>query len=210
MKPVTLCAIDLETSSLVKTKCEIREIALVPLDADTFRIRDDVPEYVQIARCEFGQDPGSFDVHKIPAHEGIGQAEMCLDLVCFLASKWGVSISTKPSLMLLGHNLGVFDIPVLSRVMGEHLYDTLFHYRIRDSSILARAWGDAGWFPADLREGKLHAFCKALGMPAGAGEAHRALPDARDEATLYRLMIEQMQAELNQAGHDTWMPNKGR
>ena len=198
MKPVACAAIDIETSSLDKRKCEIREIALVPLDLDTFEERTDVPTFVEEVRCEMPQDPEAFAIHSIPADRGYSWRVVASDMAEFVRENWGVARPghTGGGLVhLVGHNIGVFDAPVLDRCMHEafglDVYGTLFHYRVRDTSIAARLLADAGLLPPIIKNGKLHELCAVLDLPE-LGKAHRALPDARDEARVYREMIYRM------------------
>lgn len=188
VRPVTLACLDVETTDDDAQFCEVREIGLVPMDPDTFEIRDDVPSFVEVVKNSRPQSKYAFEMHKLRDYEG-SSVISAQNAVCDLVREaWHVPVTPKPTLHLVGHNIAVFDAPVLSNFLGGPVYRQLFHYRVRDTSILARGLVDAGLLPAVCKDGKLTDLCDALGL-GPLGRAHRALPDARDEALLYKRMI---------------------
>ena len=89
---------------------------------------------------------------------------------------------------MVGHNIGVFDVPILRRYLGDLRYRRLFHYRIRDTAVFARGLSDAGVLKV-CGKGKLVDICAALGMEPTAGTHHGAVQDATDEAHAYAAMV---------------------
>jgi len=187
---MTICAIDLETTSPDAATCFIREIALVPLDAD---LRPDGADlwFQRVVSVPGQQDEEAFRLHGLAPEVGDPWFKVRDDLIAWARP----FVDADGPIQLLGHNIGAFDYPILVRQLGFDVARGLFSYRLRDTSPLIRAFQDADRLPKNLT--KLGQICEFLGGTDGS--EHRALPDAIAEAKLYaRLLNEIRKKEFHQ------------
>ena len=81
--------------------------------------------------------------------------------------------------ILVGHNIGTYDIPLLRRYIGRETFDKLFHHRVRDTAVVCNWLADCGMIP----QGGLDAHIDTFGVCNP--RPHHALFDALAEARLY-------------------------
>lgn len=187
---VWLGFMDIETTGPDPATCEIRQIGLTPFDLKTFDFTGgEFGEFQITVANKRPQDEAAFNIHGIPDGEGVPLYEALAEMEYFLRTHWKVPFDARRDQLvrLGGHNIAVFDQPVLRAAMGGERYSKWFHYRVRDSAIFARGLIDVGILPSHLENAKLAELCAHFGLEGGG--AHKALTDARDEGYLYRDLV---------------------
>ena len=180
-----VAAIDLETTGLDAIRCEIIDMAVVPLNAD-FTVSAEIPEFTSRIKAEHPEtaETDALRVNGMNPHDGVPLETVRKDFVAWMRDN-GIG-----KIVPLGHNLG-FDMKFLLKTFPEA--SRVFCHRGRDSMRLALAVNDV--YQRERREQKfpsasLAAVKDALGI---MGEVnHSAFEDAKDAALVYRRLINLM------------------
>ena len=175
-------AIDLDTSGLDVNKCEILDIAIVPLNAD-FTISTAVPEFTARVKAEHPEtaEAQALQVNRLDPNEGESRGKVADDLQRWLSDN-GIE-----SIIPVGQNLE-FDLQFIAKVFPD--FSRRIQHHKRDSMYLALAINDIA-----LRETgeprfpkvSLSALKDAFGIAGGV--QHNAFEDAKDAAIVYRKLL---------------------
>lgn len=206
-----LCAVDCETTSLDHDKCEILELAILPLDI-CLNIAPEVSPFHIFMRPDFPEDinPESLAVSKTSLTEimkmGVSQDEGT-DLFYTWFDSLKMPLNRK--IMPLGHNFANFDKPVLQKWLSPKGYDHYFHWHIRDTLIAALYQNDRAYFQMQAHpfsELNLTHICRALNI--SRKDAHSALGDCISVQKVYREMMLTVLGMNPEAKLDTEQPEK--
>ncbi len=176
-------AIDLETSGLDVSCCEILDMAIVPLEKD-FTISRTIPEFIARIKAEHPEfaEAQALLVNRMNPEEGENRAVVRDNLVAWMREN-GIE-----QIVPVAHNLE-FDLRFLNKTFPE--LRKAFSHHGRDSMRLALAVNDIFYretgevkFPgASLRVVK-----EVLGLDGDV--QHNAFEDAKDTAFAYRRLTE--------------------
>ncbi len=176
-------AIDLETSGLDVSRCEILDMAIVPLEMD-FTISKTIPEFTARIRAEHPEtaEPQALQINRMNPADGKSRAGVRDDLVEWMREN-GIG-----QIVPVAHNLE-FDLRFLNKTFPE--LRKAFSHHGRDSMRLALTVNDI--FYRETREVKfpsasLRAVKEVLGFDGDI--QHNALEDAKDAALVYRRLTE--------------------
>ena len=180
-----VAAIDLETTGLDVDRCEIIDMAVVPLNAD-FTVSTEIPEFTSRIKAEHPETAvaDALRVNGMNPHDGVPLETVRRDFTTWMQDNGIGRIAP------LGHNLG-FDMKFLLRNFPEA--SRVFYNRGRDSMLLALAINDISiqekgepMFP----KYSLSTIKERLGI---VGEVnHSAFEDAKDTAEVYRKMLKML------------------
>lgn len=173
----TICFIDLETTGADIDRAEVLEMGLYCLDADTLEPTGHEAVFRYHAMTTYYED-GARNLHHLDAEEGDDPAHLVRDVVDFHRST-GVQGVLYPA----GHNVLAFDIPLLRKALRHEWWTKTFHYRARDTAVIARFLADARRAPRLDKFGDIAAH-----FGVTLTDYHRALPDAKDESAVYAAM----------------------
>lgn len=179
----TIISLGLATTGLDPLRHDIIELALLPLDYNLEEMPEIPPLVMRLrATCPDFADPRALALNGLDPAEEIELAEATDTFRCWMADK--VIARLTP----LGHNLDF----VLS-FLRYRLPGLMSHFNLakaQDTILLASMLNDQATvmrrqppFPSMGRS----AICATLGLPAE--QAHRALPDARATAAIYREIL---------------------
>jgi len=180
-----VAAIDLETTGLDEARCEIIDMAIVPLNAD-FSVSEEIPEFTTRIKAEHPEtaEEAALRVNGMNPSDGVPLDVVRRDFAAWLQDN-GIR-----KIVPLAHNLG-FDMKFLLKTFPEAA--KVFSHRGRDSMRLALAINDV--YQRERQElmfpsASLAAVKENLGI---VGEVnHRAFEDAKDAALVYRRLINLM------------------
>ena len=180
-----MAAIDLETTGLDAARCEIIDMAVVPLNED-FTVSTEIPEFTSRIKAEHPEtaEEAALRVNGMNPSDGVPLDVVRRDFAAWLQDN-GIE-----RIVPLAHNLG-FDMKFLLKTFPEA--SSVFCHRGRDSMRLALAVNDV--YQRERREQKfpsasLAAVKDALGI---MGEVnHSAFEDAKDAALVYRKMLKML------------------
>ena len=180
-----VAAIDLETTGLDAARCEVIDMAVVPLN-DDFTVSTEIPEFTSRIKAEHPEtaETDALRVNGMNPHDGVPLETVREDFVAWMRDN-GIG-----RIVPLGHNLG-FDMKFLLKTFPE--VSRVFCHRGRDSMRLALAINDISvrdngesMFPRV----SLSAVKETLGI---VGEVnHSAFEDAKDAAAVYRKMLKML------------------
>lgn len=180
-----MAAIDLETTRLDATRCEIIDMAVVPLNENS-TVSTEIPEFTSRIKAEHPEtaEESALRVNGMNPSDGVPLDVVRRDFAAWLQDN-GIE-----RIVPLAHNLG-FDMKFLLKTFPEA--SRVFCHRGRDSMRLALAVNDV--YQRERREQKfpsasLAAVKDALGI---MGEVnHSAFEDAKDAALVYKRLINLM------------------
>ena len=180
-----VAAIDLETTGLDAIRCEIIDMAVVPLNAD-FTVSAEIPEFTSRIKAEHPEtaEADALRVNGMNPSDGVPLDVVRRDFAAWLQDN-GIR-----KIVPLAHNLG-FDMKFLLKTFPEAA--RVFSHRGRDSMRLALAVNDV--YQRERQElmfpsASLAAVKENLGI---VGEVtHNAFEDAKDAALVYRRLINLM------------------
>jgi len=177
-------AIDIETSGLDVERCEILDLAIVPLTSD-FHISE-LPEFTARIRAEHREnaEEQALRINGLNPSDGDDRSKVFNNLVQWLRDN-GIG-----RIVPVAHNLE-FDLrflrktfPELSRLFDHHGRDSM-RLAIAVNDIVRRESGEDRFQSVSLR-----ALKEALNI---SGEvSHNAFEDAKDSATVYRKLTEML------------------
>ena len=180
-----MAAIDLETTGLDAVRCEIIDMAVVPLNED-FTVSTEIPEFTSRIKAEHPEtaEEAALRVNGMNPSDGVPLDVVRRDFAAWLQDN-GIE-----KIVPLAHNLG-FDMKFLLKTFPEA--SRVFCHRGRDSMRLALAINDIS--VRDNGESmfsrvSLSAVKETLGI---VGEVnHSAFEDAKDAAAVYRKMLKML------------------
>jgi len=105
---------------------------------------------------------------------------------------WFESVAGSSRIYPLGHNYS-FDKQFLEVFFGKETYKQLFHYKFRDTHILAQTLIDCGSLTG-VKSTKLEILCEHFGIPH---LTHDAEGDTAATLTLYRELLKLVRGGLN-------------
>ena len=180
-----MAAIDLETTGLDAVRCEIIDMAIVPLNAD-FTVSAEIPEFTSRIKAEHPEtaEAAAMRINGLNPLEGIPLDVVRRDFAAWLRDN-GIE-----KIVPLAHNLS-FDMKFLLKTFPEA--SVVFSHSGRDSMRLALAVNDVYlrerqtvMFPS----ASLTAIKNRLGIIGAV--THRAFEDAKDAAFVYSRLINLM------------------
>lgn len=163
--PLTFVAFDLETTSQYPDRAQIAEIAAI-------RFNDGVPDgdtFQTLVFVDGGMPSGAAAVNHIST-EMLADAPHMRDAMRMFTNYIG------DDSMLVGHNIGTYDIPVMRRVSEQCGIQFNFKGQRDTLTFSKRIW-------PNLSSHSMDYLRKYLGIDSSG--AHRALKDCMDEASLY-------------------------
>lgn len=176
-------AIDLETSGLDVSRCEILDMAIVPLESD-FTISTTIPEFTARMKAEHPEfaEKQALEINRLNPDDGESRAVVRDNLVAWMREN-GIG-----QIIPVAHNLE-FDLQFLNKTFPE--LRKAFSHHGRDSMRLAlavndivrRESGEVKFPSASLRAVK-------EGLCLDGEIQHNALEDAKDAAIVYRKLTE--------------------
>ena len=177
-----MAAIDLETTGLDAARCEVIDMAVVPLN-DDFTVSAEIPEFTSRIKAEHPEtaETDALRVNGMNPNDGVPLEKVRRDFVAWMRDN-GIG-----KIVPLGHNLG-FDMKFLLKTFPEA--SRVFCHRGRDSMRLALAINDISVRDdgeAMFRSVSLAAVKDALGIEGEVN--HGAFEDAKDAAAVYRKML---------------------
>ena len=180
-----VAAIDLETTGLDAVRCEIIDMAVVPLNAD-FTVSAEIPEFTSRIKAEHPEtaDADALRINGMNLSDGVPLETVRQDFIAWMKDN-GIR-----KIVPLAHNLG-FDMKFLLKTFPEA--SRVFCHRGRDSMRLALAINDISvrdngesMFPCF----SLSAVKETLGIVGDV--SHSAFEDAKDAAAVYRKMLKML------------------
>ena len=178
-------AIDLETTGLDVSRCEILDMAIVPLESD-FTISKTIPEFTARIKAEHPEfaEAQALEINRLNPADGESRTVVLGNLIAWMNEN-GIG-----KIVPVAHNLE-FDMSFLNKTFPE--LRKAFSHHGRDSMRLAlavndivrRENGEVKFPGASLRGVK-----DGLGLD---GEIqHNAFEDAKDAALVYRRLTEML------------------
>ena len=196
-----LVAIDTETTGLDCNRHEIWNLAMVPLDSNCVQRQDVLPLDLMI--CP--QNPEFIDwevpVHKSNRHRiadairlGFTQ-DAAVDIIKNWIDKLGLPLNrsgyNRCKIIPLGHNYG-FERGFMMALMGEHLYEELFHYHYRCTMTIAGFLCDRAAVRAEnvpFPKFSLQYLARNC-LKIDTGQSHTALDDAVTTSKVYKALLD--------------------
>jgi oligoribonuclease (3'-5' exoribonuclease) len=188
-------SIDIEATGL-KEDCHMIEFAMIPFDAATGTLEENLARtfYIQCPSFESLQsslDPWVIEHNEAlirKAHaEGISMSEFKNQMTSYLESKEVKSYFQSQKITLFGKSMSAIDLPFLNRDLGWDYMRQFFQHRQLDLSGIAYGLMDLGLLPPGMESGSV--MMKYLGL---GDVAHTALEDARNTAIMYLKIIDKI------------------
>ena len=191
-------SIDLEATGL-EENAYIIEFAMVPFDAESRTIREDLAKQFYVSCPSFEELKPNLNswviehneelIHK--AHKtGVSHIEFKNILENYLKSDEVKKFFGDEKIILFGKSMSAIDLPFMNRDLGWEWMNEHFHHRTLDLSCFCMGLIDAGLLPEGMDSGN------KLMQYFGMGEVlHTALEDAVNTAKMYLKLLERFSSK---------------
>lgn len=190
LKGNVLCAIDTESTGPDSNYHEPIQIAIVPLDYNIEPAHDPFVQYIRPKYPERA-DKTTMKVHGIDLNDLMENAPP-LDDVLRMLLDWsaGVPRGVGRSLIPLAHNY-YHDYKVLTRMMGDEFYHSVFHPHPRDTMAMGALLNDIyAWRGESFLFNSLGLKEMSLKFNLINDNAHEAYSDCLHVAKLYQALLQ--------------------